>query len=139
MNTITIYRVQNDNNVGPFRDGSTPDEVRMVLTSSIPDLKYHPLIGRDVGLEMGGLGNKNRQYCCGTESIRQLRHWFPSRETVEVLQSMNMHIYAYTIDADLVKFGKSGTQVAFIPADATSFKKISVSRLLTKAMPQSMM
>lgn len=135
MSTITIFRVQNDNNVGPFRDASSPEEIRTVLTSSISNLEHHPLIGRDVGLDMG----LARALCCGTESIRMLRHWFPSREVVEILQEMDMHIYAYTIDFDDVAFGRSGTQVAFNTKDAISYKKIPITRLLTKSMPQSML
>ena len=120
--SVTIYRLQNEYNQGPYCNELIDDISEEILLN----LQYgrgcykqlRPINETNTELQKAYEENKifnGSPYVFGFESIDQLYKWF-SPVQLGILFAKNIQIYIYKVKREDVLYGNS--QVAFIPSDS---------------------
>lgn len=127
METVSIFRVEHpDENAGPYR---VMKDAHRFDTAALPRGDNHPSIIGDTGYDVYSWPFG---YVCGCESMKGLRHWFFDRESIKMMGEKGFVINEYRVEREDIKFGKSGTQVAFVNSDDDIVNTFPITRLLTK-------
>lgn len=105
MDTITIYRVDNDAQEGPWltSNGSVADRLASHGYEK-------PLFHVDLGIQRSDL-----PYCivCGVDDLALLAYWFDNPDVIDVMQRNGFTVTEYEVPSDSVRYTTSGMQVGF--------------------------
>lgn len=111
MAQITIYRIENENGLGPYYGNTFGPLERMIFKHNMSDL--HPG-SEDFVLESEP--ENIEQYVFGFQTLEQLKSWFEG--FISEVEYLGYKIVQFQIDESKIIVGKSGRQIIFRKEDA---------------------
>lgn len=122
---ITVYRVENDLNRGPYQ-GSYLSSIMDLAFDKCPIPYEDPLLGR-VWCDLLDRHEEHR-YIFGFASMEQLEEWFYTQETRDDMTRAGFKVSVYRVNKSNAHIGM--TQVIFRRTDSTKLvKRIDIPTL----------